>query len=94
MDDIGRQAQRLSLLLEPLAAMMVKKIRPIDDELSTNAAYKAYGRAWIEDQRRRGNLSPVAKGQRLVWSRSEIEALRAVEMQHPKVVTRQTRNIK
>lgn len=91
MDNIGMEAQRLTLLLEPLAAMMVKKIRPVEDELSTNAAYKAFGRAWVEDQRRRGNLSPIVKGQRLVWSRSELETLRAVDMQHPKVVERQQR---
>lgn len=89
MDDIGLQAQRLALLLEPLVAMMVKKIRPLDDELSTNAAYKAYGRAWVEEQRRRGNISPAVKGQKLIWSRAELEALRAVDLQHPKVIVRQ-----
>lgn len=86
MDELGIKAKQLTLLLEPLAAMMVKRIRPIEDDLSTNAAYKAFGRAWVEDQRRRGNIDPIVKGQRLVWSRSQLETLRSADMMVPKVV--------
>lgn len=87
MDEIGLQAQRLSEVLDPLAAMIVKKIRPVDDDLSTNAAYKAFGRAWVEDQRRRGNIFPTSRGQRLIWSRAELETLRSVDLRRPEVVT-------
>ena len=88
MDNLGLQAKQLEILLEPLAALMVKKIRPVDDELSTNAAYKTFGRGWVEEQRARGNISPSVRGNRLVWSRAELEALRAVSLQHPKIVSR------
>ena len=90
---MGKQARQLALLLDPLAAMMVKKIHPVKDELSMNAAYKEYGRAWIEEQRFKGNLTARAKGNRLVLSRAEIETLRAVYEQTPKVIIKNsTRN--
>ena len=73
-------------MLEPLAAMMVKKIRPLDDEISMNEAYRSYGRAWVEDQRRRGNITPRSRGNRLILSRSELETVRAVCDQTPEVI--------
>lgn len=85
MTDIGRQAQQLSLLLEPLAAMMVKKIHPIKDEMTKNAACREYGRGWIEKQILDGNLTPRIKGQQRIFSRAEIEMLRAVDIQTPEV---------
>lgn len=85
MDVIGQKAAQLALLLEPLAAMMVKRIHPVDDEISMNAAYREYGRAWIEAHRERGNLLPRGKGNKLVLSRADIETLRAVESERPKV---------
>lgn len=88
MNDIGLQARQLYNLLEPLAAMMVKKIHPIQDEISVNAANKEYGRAWVEEQRFNGNITPRAKGKRLVFSRAELETLRAVDNTTPKVKIR------
>lgn len=88
MTDIGIQAQQLSLLLEPLAAMMVKKIHPVRDELTKNAAYREYGRTWIDEQIRLGNLVPRAKGQQRILSRADIETLRAVYAQTTKVSAR------
>ena len=79
MTDIGLQARQLSNLLEPLAAMMVKKIRPVEDELTLNAAYKTFGRAWVERQRLEGNLTLRPKGKYLILSRAELETLRAVD---------------
>ena len=90
MTELGIQARELANLLEPLAAMMVKKIHPIQDEISMNAAYREYGRTWIEEQRLNGNLTPVTKGNRRVLSRADIEALRAVYSRTPKVTIKTT----
>ena len=73
------------MLLEPLAAMMVKKIHPVQDELTKNAACREYGRGWIEMHILNGNLTPKVKGQKRILARAEIETLRAVESQTPKV---------
>lgn len=88
MNDIGLQAKQLANLLEPLAAMMVKRIHPIQDEITLNAAYKSFGRAWVEEQRFHGNITPRAKGKYLILSRAELETLRAVDNATPKVVVR------
>lgn len=89
MTDLGRQAQQLTLLLEPLAAMMVKKIHPVRDDLTKNAACREYGRGWIEEHIRNGDLTPRIKGQQHIFSRAEIEALRAVSMQAPQVFVKE-----
>ena len=88
MTDIGIQAQQLTLLLEPLAAMMVKKIHPVKDELTKNAAYREYGRGWIDEQIRLGNLIPHTKGQQRILSRADIETLRAVDARTTRVEAR------
>lgn len=85
MTDIGLQARQLANLLEPLAAMMVKKINPVKDDISLNAAYKAFGRAWVEKQRFNGNLTIRSKGKYLILSRAELETLRAVDNATPQV---------
>lgn len=88
MNEIGIQARQLANLLEPLAAMMVKKIRPVEDEISLNAAYKAFGRAWVDEQRANGNITPRSKGNRLILSRAELETLKAVSNATPKAEIR------
>lgn len=88
MDSIGIQAKQLYNLLEPIAAMMVKRIHPVEDEVSMNAAYREYGRTWVEEQRLIGNITPRRKGKRLVLSRAELDTLRVVSDQTPKVIIR------
>lgn len=85
MNEIGLQAKQLANLLEPLAAMMVKKINPVKDDMTLNAAYKAFGRAWVEKQRFQGNITLRAKGKYLILSRAELETLRAVDNATPQV---------
>lgn len=86
MDNLGKAAKQLNTLLRPLVAMMIQELRPKDDELSMNAAYERYGRAWIEDQRNKGNLLCRYKGNRKVLSIADIECLRTAEQEMPKPV--------
>ena len=88
MDKIGLEAQKLTLLLRPMVSMIVKEIRPADDDISMNAAYKAYGRVWIEGHRRNGNLQERKHGRRTILSRAQIECLRTAELNTPQLVLR------
>lgn len=88
MNEIGAQAQKLMLLLKPMVAMIVKEIRPMEDEISANAAYKSYGRKWVEKHRREGNLHEWHKGNRTIFSRAEIESLICAERETPQLIFR------
>ena len=88
MDNVGIAAQKLTLLLKPMAAMIVKEIRPVDDDISVNLAYKTYGRNWVERHRVAGNLQERKHGNRTILSRAQIECLRAAELDTPQLVFR------
>lgn len=88
MNHLGLEAQKLATVLKPMVALIVKEIRPLDDDLSMNAAYKEYGRLWVEGQRRAGNLQERHRGRRIYVSRAEIELLRTAELSTPQLVFR------
>lgn len=88
MDSVGLAANKLMLLLKPMVAMVVKEIRPVDDEITVNLAYKTYGRVWVERHRLAGNLQERKRGNRTILSRAQIEALRTAELDTPHLVFR------
>lgn len=63
-----------------LVALEIQRyMAPQDDEISTNAAYDQYGRAWVQRYTNLKQLNPVTRGNKRVYSRSEIERVRAKE---------------
>lgn len=80
-------AEQMGLIMQPLAAMIVSKIRPVEDDMTLYAARRDYGYAWVDDHVRRGNIVFHLKGKRKVTSRTKIELLRASEAQDAKVVS-------
>lgn len=69
-----------------LAAALIRRMRPGDDEITQRQAYDEYGRAWImRNTYPEGVLRPRriggSKNSRLMYSRTEIAALMEVERQ-------------
>lgn len=69
-----------------LAAAILKRMRPGEDEITQRQAYDEYGRKWImRNTYPEGVLRPRriggAKNSRLMYSRTEIAALMEVERQ-------------
>lgn len=56
-----------------------KIMEPHKDVISTNEAYKRYGRAWIRKWTERGQLHPQCHGIMKTYSISEIERVKAKE---------------
>ena len=79
MDSIGNIFHDLMTASDLIADAIIKRPRPLEDELSTSEAYGLYGRRWVEDRLRTGLLHRSAIGNRLVYSRHELECLRASE---------------
>lgn len=57
-----------------LVALELRRFEaPHKDAITTNNAYKIYGRGWIEKHTERGHLHPVYHGNRKFYSKAEIE---------------------
>lgn len=79
MTQDGIQANELRRFLKPFVAMVVQEVAPRKDELSANQAYKDYGRRWIDAKTESGDLTPRYVNQRKLYSKAQIETLKAVE---------------
>lgn len=62
-----------------LAAAIVKRMSPADDEINTRQAYAKYGKGWIDEATDKGLLHPRRKGHAknspVMYSKHEIMAL-------------------
>lgn len=74
--DIIDQVPELGRLI---ALEIQKNIHPNKDAIPQNEAFRNYGRAWIEKQLNRGLLNPKFHGSRKMYSKSEIERVKAKE---------------
>lgn len=54
-------------------------LNPYQDEISTNEAYKRYGRSWVEKYTGLGELHPKTHGIKRIYSISELERVKAKE---------------
>lgn len=73
-------------LTDLIADAVVKKVYPVKDDLSTREAYKAYGRVWLDEMVREGKALGRRIGGKVVYSRHELDTLRAVERARGKAV--------
>jgi hypothetical protein len=68
-----------------LAAAIVKRINPADDEINKTTAYELYGRGWVDEATAKGLLHPRRKGHAknspVMYSKHEIMALIESERQ-------------
>lgn len=62
-----------------VALELGKIMEPHKDTISTNEAYKRYGRAWIQKWTKLRQLKPMNHGNMKTYSISEIERVKAKE---------------
>lgn len=73
------EMEKLIADAELIADAIIRRWHPIEDELSTREAYKAYGRAWVEDAVAKRDIHPYKIGQKICYSRTELDALRSLQ---------------
>lgn len=61
--------------------------RPQRDRISTSAAYREYGQAWVKRMVERGILKVVCHGNRKMLSRAEMERVKAKENAVARIMT-------
>jgi len=70
-----------------LVALEIRKnLNPHEDEISTNEAYRRYGRAWVERWTGLKQLHPQFHGAKKMYSISELERVKAKENEAAKLV--------
>lgn len=86
MNSTAQMFREVLAAADLLAAAIVRRQRPGDDEITQRQAYDEYGRRWImRNTYPEGVLRPrrigESKNSRLMYSRTEIAALMEVERQ-------------
>lgn len=73
-----------------IALELRKHLEPYNDNISTTAAYKRYGRSWIEKHAKRKNLNPTYRGNKKLYSIAEIERIIAKENTAARLLSRKS----
>lgn len=77
------QAEMFSNLI---ADAIIKKTSPVQDDLSEREAKKAYGSRWLMAMKAKGLADAHRIGSKVVYSRHQLDCLRAAERQHTQLV--------
>lgn len=63
-----------------LVALEIRReLKPQDDEITQNEAWRDYGRSWIKKYSDMGMLTSTFHGNKRMYSRAEIERVKAKE---------------
>lgn len=62
-----------------VALELQRNMSPQSDEISTNEAYRRYGRSWVEKWTGLGQLHPQVHGIKRMYSVSELERVKVKE---------------
>ena len=76
VSEIMRDAEALSLLV---ADAVIRRTNPAQDDISERAARQAYGRSWLNRAKRSGLVSVREVGNRVYYSRHQLNCLREAE---------------
>ena len=72
----------LEAISDLIADSIIKKVMPVQDDITENQAKKAYGDRWIQKMKRYGLAKSCRVGSRIIYSRSQLDALRIAERDH------------
>lgn len=62
-----------------MVAAMIKAATPKKDSISQRKAYEMFGRTWVEEMTAAGRAITVRTAGKVLYSRHQLEALRAVQ---------------
>lgn len=80
---LTEQAEMLSTLV---ADAILKRTNPVSDDLSEREAKKAYGTRWLNAMRNEGLADCHRIGNKNIFSRHQLDCLRAAERMHTKLI--------
>ena len=71
-----------------VALELRRNLAPHEDEISTNEAYRRYGRSWVEKWTSLNQLHPQSHGCKKIYSVAELERVKAKENEAARLVMR------
>jgi hypothetical protein len=71
-----------------VALELQRNLNPHLDEISTNEAYRRYGRSWVEKWTSLKQLHPKSHGSKRLYSVSELERVKVKENEAARLVIR------
>lgn len=81
--DLMEQAETFSNLV---ADAILKRTSPVRDDLSEREAKQAYGTRWLLAMKEKGLADAHRVGGRWIYSRHQLDCLRAAERQHARLL--------
>ena len=69
-----------------VALELRRNLSPHEDEISTNEAYRRYGRSWVEKWTSLKQLHPQTHGCKKIYSVAELERVKAKENEAARLV--------
>lgn len=86
MSSIELLAQNYEQVSELIAGAIVRRVKPVDDELSEREAQKAYGTRWLNRMRDAGLAKFTRIGNKKIYSRLQLDCLKAAEREQAKLI--------
>lgn len=83
--DLMLQAETFSTLV---ADAIIRKTSPVKDDISERQAQAAYGTRWLRQMRELGLAEHHRVGGKVVYSRHQLDCLRAAERQHMQIISK------
>lgn len=74
-----------------VADAILKRTAPVKDDMSEREAKAAYGTRWLRQMREAGLADAHRIGGRMIYSRHQLDCLRAAERQHTKLLIKEIR---
>lgn len=75
-----------------IADAIIRRTMPCQDDISENQAKKAYGDKWIRKMKQYGLAKFQRVGNRIFYSRHQLDCLREAEREHAKLFFKRKKN--
>lgn len=88
MESVRDIMQELESCSNLIAEAIIRKTNPYSDDISENQARKAYGIKWLRKMKAEGLAKYARVGGRVLYSRHQLDCLRAAEREQAKMIFR------
>ena len=86
METLRSLTEELVEYSELIADAILKKTAPVKDDITERQARQSYGAKWLKRMRDEGLDEYHRVGNRVIFSRHQLDCLRAAERQHSRLI--------
>lgn len=86
MESVKNIMNELEQCSNLIADAIIRKASPFEDDITENQARKAYGDKWLRKMKKEGLAKFTRIGNRIIYSRHQLDCLREAEREHARLV--------